>query len=39
MTDEAGALSTDKSGNAKLKDIGMFLRERITDHYKRKGAM
>jgi 6-phosphofructokinase 1 len=38
MADEAGAaLGTDKSGNAKLKDIGVFLRERITDHYKRAG--
>ena len=35
MEDDANAGGTDKSGNAKLKDIGVFLRERITEHYKR----
>lgn len=37
MEDEAAEGGTDKSGNAKLKDIGVFMRERITDHYKRAG--
>jgi len=37
MDDDEAAGATDKSGNAKLKDIGVFLRERITDHYKRSG--
>ncbi|HEX7954478.1 MAG TPA: ATP-dependent 6-phosphofructokinase [Burkholderiales bacterium] len=37
MADEAAAEGTDKSGNAKLKDIGVFLRERITDHYRKAG--
>lgn len=37
MEDEATEGGTDKSGNAKLKDIGVFMRERITDHYKRAG--
>ena len=35
MEDDENAGGTDKSGNAKLKDIGVFLRERITEHYKR----
>jgi 6-phosphofructokinase 1 len=35
MEDDAAASGTDKSGNAKLKDIGVFLRERITEHYRR----
>ena len=35
MEDDANAGGTDKSGNAKLNDIGVFLRERITEHYKR----
>jgi 6-phosphofructokinase 1 len=37
MDDEAAEGGTDKSGNTKLKDIGVFMRERITDHYKRAG--
>ena len=37
MEDDAAASGTDKSGNAKLKDIGVFLRERITEHYQRAG--
>ncbi len=37
MEDDAAAGGTDKSGNAKLKDIGVFLRERITEHYHRAG--
>lgn len=37
MADEASADGTDKSGNAKLKDIGVFLRERITEHYRKAG--
>ncbi len=37
MADDAAASGTDKSGNAKLKDIGVFLRERITEHYQRAG--
>jgi 6-phosphofructokinase 1 len=35
MADEPGGM--DKSGNAKLKDIGVFLRERIIEHYRRAG--
>ncbi|HXF15914.1 MAG TPA: ATP-dependent 6-phosphofructokinase [Burkholderiales bacterium] len=34
MTDDAADGATDKSGNAKLKDIGVYLRERITEHYR-----
>ncbi|MEO8158458.1 MAG: ATP-dependent 6-phosphofructokinase [Betaproteobacteria bacterium] len=37
MADEASADGTDKSGNAKLKDIGVYMRERITEHYKKAG--
>ena len=37
MDDDARADGTDKSGNAKLKDVGVFLRERITAHYERAG--
>jgi len=37
MEDDAAAGGTDKSGNAKLKDVGVFLRERITEHYQRAG--
>jgi 6-phosphofructokinase 1 len=29
--------STDKSGNAKLKDVGVFLRDRITSHFIESG--
>jgi 6-phosphofructokinase 1 len=35
MDDDETASGTDKSGNTKLKDIGVFLRERITQHYER----
>ncbi len=31
--DDAAGTGTDKSGNAKLKDVGVFLRDRITEHY------
>jgi 6-phosphofructokinase 1 len=34
MTDDGVVGATDKSGNAKLKDIGVYLRERITEHYR-----
>ncbi len=37
MNDGAADGVTDKSGNAKLKDIGVFLRERITEHYRQAG--
>jgi 6-phosphofructokinase 1 len=37
MDDDAAAGATDKSGNARLKDIGVYLRERITEHYQRAG--
>jgi 6-phosphofructokinase 1 len=30
--------SSDKSGNAKLKDAGVFLRDRITAHFKARGT-
>jgi 6-phosphofructokinase 1 len=33
---ENGAPSTDASGNARLADIGLVLKERITEHFKRK---
>jgi 6-phosphofructokinase 1 len=31
--EEAGAQTTDKTGNTRLKDVGVFLRERITAHF------
>jgi 6-phosphofructokinase 1 len=31
------AAGTDKSGNARLKDIGVFLRDRITGHFQHTG--
>ena len=31
LADPAGGNGTDASGNAKFKDIGLFLRDRITD--------
>jgi 6-phosphofructokinase 1 len=31
------AVGTDKSGNARLKDIGVFLRDRITGHFQQAG--
>jgi 6-phosphofructokinase 1 len=34
---EAGATATDKSGNVRLKDVGVFLRERITAHFAQRG--
>ena len=37
LMEDTAAGGTDKSGNAKLKDIGVFLRERITEHYHRAG--
>jgi 6-phosphofructokinase 1 len=37
MEDDATAGGTDKSGNAKLKDVGVYLRQRITEHYERAG--
>jgi 6-phosphofructokinase 1 len=36
MADDT-ADGTDKSGNAKLKDIGVYMRERITEHYRKAG--
>ena len=32
-----GPEGTDKSGNTKLKDVGVYLRDMITAHYKRSG--
>ena len=37
IADDAQADRTDKSGNVKLKDIGVFLRDRITQHFKQNG--
>ena len=34
IPDRAGAEATDKSGNVRLKDAGVFLRERITAHFR-----
>jgi 6-phosphofructokinase 1 len=34
INEDASPHSSDKSGNAKLKDVGAFLRDRITDHFK-----
>jgi 6-phosphofructokinase 1 len=34
----SGAPQTDASGNAKLKDIGLVLRDRITQHFNRRGT-
>ncbi len=34
MADQMLAESHDKSGNAKLKDVGVFLRDRIVAHYR-----
>jgi 6-phosphofructokinase 1 len=34
IPDKAGAEATDKSGNVRLKDAGVFLRERITAHFR-----
>jgi 6-phosphofructokinase 1 len=35
LVDEPGASGrTDASGNARLKDVGVFLRERITNHFR-----
>ena len=33
ILDEATDAQTDKSGNAKLKDVGIFLRDRIRSHF------
>ena len=32
----SGASATDKSGNARLKDVGTFLRERLVEHFARR---
>lgn len=32
----AGEAGTDKSGNARLKDVGTFIRDRCVDHFRRK---
>ena len=37
MGDAAATGATDKSGNAKLEDVGPFLRERIVAHFRRTG--
>ncbi len=37
LMEEAPSESTDKSGNARLKDVGIFLRDRIVHHFKRSG--
>jgi 6-phosphofructokinase 1 len=37
VEDDASASGTDKSGNVKLKDVGVFLRQRIGEHYQRAG--
>ena len=34
IAEESGGPSTDKSGNAKLRDVGAFLRERIVTHFR-----
>jgi len=34
--DPPGGARTDASGNARLKDVGVFLRDRITTHFKRQ---
>ena len=34
LADPAGGNGTDASGNAKFKDIGLFLRDRIIAHFK-----
>lgn len=35
--EEAGPAGTDASGNVKLRDIGVFLRDRINDHFSTGG--
>jgi len=37
IADELAADRKDKSGNAKLKDVGVFLRDCVTAHFKQKG--
>jgi 6-phosphofructokinase 1 len=37
IADDVQPERTDKSGNLKLKDIGVFLRDRITQHFKQNG--
>ena len=37
IADELAAERSDKSGNAKLKDVGVFLRDRITAHFQHRG--
>jgi 6-phosphofructokinase 1 len=37
IVDQSPAGCTDKSGNAKLKDVGVFLRDIMTQHFKRIG--
>ncbi|PWT73036.1 MAG: diphosphate--fructose-6-phosphate 1-phosphotransferase [Proteobacteria bacterium] len=37
IADDAEGERTDKSGNVKLKDVGVFLRDRVTQHFKRSG--
>lgn len=37
IPDPPGAEKHDKSGNARLKDVGVFLRDRITEHFRANG--
>jgi 6-phosphofructokinase 1 len=37
IADDVAAGARDKSGNAKLKDVGVFLRDRVVAHYKARG--
>lgn len=37
IADQLLAESRDKSGNAKLKDVGIFLRDRISVHFRERG--
>ncbi len=37
IADESATGATDKSGNARLKDVGVFLRDRITAHFDVQG--
>ena len=37
IADQQLAEATDKSGNVRLKDVGVFLRDRITSHFRQAG--
>jgi 6-phosphofructokinase 1 len=36
IQDDSGGAPTDKSGNARLKDVGIFLRDRINSHFRER---